>query len=92
MSIVLNLSERREAVVIEARRERARDAIEALWSLVNYEHWDTCDVADAIVRVVESCDLHNGGNLEGLILGVPGDYSALIDGLHFPDSLEQEEV
>ncbi|MCE7796030.1 hypothetical protein LWE61_05575 [Sphingobium sufflavum] len=92
MGIVVNLQERREIAVIDARRERACDAIEALWETVTYEHWDTCDVADAIVMVVEACDLHNGGNLEGLILGIPNDYSELIEGLHFPDECEQEEV
>jgi len=89
MGIIVSLQERRESAEIEAKRLRARDAIEELWEVVNNEHWDTCDVAEAIVLVVQACNLHNGGNLEGLILGIPNDYSDLIAGLHYPD---EEEV
>lgn len=89
MGVIVSLQERRESAEVEAKRLRARDAIEELWEVVNNEHWDTCDVAEAIVLVVQACDLHNGGNLEGLILGIPNDYSDLIAGLHYPD---EEEV
>ena len=89
MGVIVSLQERRESAEVEAKRLRARDAIEELWEVVNSEHWDTCDVAEAIVLVVQACDLHNGGNLEGLILGIPNDYSDLIAGLHYPD---EEEV
>lgn len=91
MGVIVSLQERRECAEIEARRRRARDAIEELWDVVNNENWDTCDVAEAIVLVVQACDLHNGGNLEGLILGIPNDYSDLIEGLHYPE-MSQEEV
>lgn len=90
MGVIVSLQERRECAEIEARRLRARDAIEELWDVVNNEHWDTCDVAEAIVLVVQACDLHNGGNLEGLILGIPNDYSDLIAGLHYTDMSEEE--
>jgi hypothetical protein len=64
----------------------ANAAIAELRAMVNHEiECDTCDVADTIVRIVEACDLHHGGNLEGLILGIPGDYTDLISGLHEPD-------
>lgn len=89
MGVIVSLQERRESAEVEAKRLRARDAIEELWEVVNNEHWDTCDVAEAIVLVVQACDLHNGGNLEGLILGIPNDYSDLIAELHYPD---EEEV
>jgi hypothetical protein len=77
---------------IEARRLAAFGGISELVNAVVAEHWDSCDIADAIVEVAAACGFHTKGNLAGLMLGIPDNYSELIEGLHCPEACEQEEV
>lgn len=77
---------------IEAQRLAAFGGISELVNAVVADHWDSCDIADAIVEIAAACGLHTNGNLAGLMLGIPNDYSELIDGLHCPEAREQEEV
>lgn len=85
MGVVVDFQAKRRTADVEARRSRINNAIFALTTTVNDQHWDGCDVADAIVEVVAACDFHHEGNLAGLFLGVPDDYSDLFSGLHCPD-------
>ncbi|EPR18290.1 hypothetical protein M527_13225 [Sphingobium indicum IP26] len=85
MGVIVDFQARRRSAAAEARRSQVNDAILALSALVNEHAWDSCDVADAIVDVVAACDLHHEGNLAGLILNVPDDYSDLLSGLHYPE-------
>ena len=77
---------------IEAQRLAAFAGISELVNAVAADYWDSCDIADAIVEVAAACGFHTKGNLAGLMLGIPNDYSELIEGLHCPEAAEVEEV
>ncbi|OCC24868.1 hypothetical protein MB02_05260 [Croceicoccus estronivorus] len=72
-------------IYIEEKRQRVRDAIDGLRYHITEEPWDTCDIADAVVWIIKACDLHCDGNMAGFLLGIPDDYSAVIEGVHFPE-------
>lgn len=77
---------------LEALRLSAFGGISELMNAVVAEHWDSCDIADAIVEVAAACGFHTKGNLAGLMLGIPNDYSELIEGLHCPEEGDEEQV
>ena len=70
---------------IERRRQRVRDAVDGLRYYITEEPWDTCDIADAVVWIIKACDLHCEGNMAGFLLGIPDDYSDVVEGVHFPE-------
>ena len=74
---------------IEVQRSAAVGRVGELLTALAADHWDSCDVADAIVEVADACGFQTKGNLAGLMLGIPNDYSELMEGLHCP---EVEEV
>lgn len=77
---------------IDAERLNAIGWVGELLDTLIAVPWDSCDTADALVEVAAACRFHTKGNLAGLMLGIPNDYSELIEGLHCPEAAEVEEV